>query len=94
VLLATAQPIVNVFHIRLFLATGIGLVVIMLARTEGLIGFVTRTVREVEASFKALPESPPAPETPPPTVRVRGRQLAPGTSVSLRLRSRPKAVRS
>lgn len=91
VLLATAQPIVNVFHIRLFLATGVGLVIIMLARTDGLIGFVTGTFKETAASFKRTPVAPPKPAPAPPRVRVRGAVDGP---VTLRLRSRPKAVRS
>ena len=94
VLLATAQPIVNLFEIRLFLATGVGLVIIMLARTDGLIGFVTRTFRDVDASFRAVPDAPPKPAPPPPQVRVRSRQVAPGSSATLRLKTRPKAVRS
>lgn len=55
VLLATAQPVVNLFEIRLFLATGIGLVLIVLARTDGLVGGVQR----LAAEFRAV-SSPPA----------------------------------
>ncbi len=46
VLLATAQPIVNLFGVRLFLATGVGLVLIVLARTDGIVGAVQRLVTE------------------------------------------------
>jgi branched-chain amino acid transport system permease protein len=54
VLLATAQPIVNLFEIRLFLATGIGLVLVVLARTDGIVGMV----RNLVAEFKALGAPP------------------------------------
>lgn len=94
VLLATAQPIVNVFHIRLFLATGVGLVIIMLARTDGLIGFVTRSFRETAASFKATPEPAPRPSPTAPRVKVRSATAPTDAVVTLRLRTRPKAVRS
>lgn len=46
VLLATAQPIVNLFEIRLFLATGIGLVLIVLARTDGIVGYAQRLIQQ------------------------------------------------
>ena len=96
VLLATAQPIVNLFHIRLFLATGVGLVVIMLARTDGLIGFAERTFRDVQAlvrpASRAADRSAPAPV--PPQLRLRTRAAVPaGTQLRVRLRAKPKAVR-
>lgn len=93
VLLATAQPIVNLFEIRLFLATGVGLVIIMLARTDGLIGLVTRTFNETAASFRRNPQPAPAPLPTPPRVRVATKTAQGGDAVVLRFRTRPKAVR-
>ena len=76
VLLATAQPVVNLFGVRLFLATGIGLVLIVLARTDGIVGFAQRTIDEIRTL-----SSPPARagsfvpdddvDAPPPSIRVR-----------------------
>lgn len=47
VLLATAQPVVNLFGVRLFLATGIGLILVVLARTDGIVGALRRLLTEV-----------------------------------------------
>ncbi|HVV35970.1 MAG TPA: branched-chain amino acid ABC transporter permease [Acidimicrobiales bacterium] len=93
VLLATAQPIVNLFHVRLFLATGIGLVLIMLARTDGLIGFATRVVADVRDTFTRTAPTPAVPAVPvtPPRVRVRLRTpsaAAAAPQLRLRLRAR------
>jgi hypothetical protein len=41
-LLATAQPMVNLFDVRLFLATGALLAFVTLSRTGGVVGAVTR----------------------------------------------------
>lgn len=80
VLLATAQPVVNLFGIRLFLATGIGLVIIVLARTDGVVGAVQKLAAEVRAihdppirAGSFVPVVDAAPEQPPVLhVRIRG----------------------
>lgn len=86
VLLATAQPIVNLFEIRLFLATGIGLVLIVLARTDGIVGFAQRLIEEFRSvSSPRLRAGSFVPEevlsdddlAPRLTVRAHGRGLCP-----------------
>lgn len=101
VLLATAQPVVNLFGIRLFLATGIGLVLIVLARTDGIVGALRRLTDE----FRAL-QAPPVragsfvadgrpPEDAAPTIHVRVRARPAGdppTIVPVRVRYRIRSA--
>ncbi|HEV7534899.1 MAG TPA: hypothetical protein VGP90_04640, partial [Acidimicrobiia bacterium] len=49
-LFATAQPVVNLFHIRLFLATGALLAFATLSRTDGMVGAVSRLFRAWRAA--------------------------------------------
>jgi branched-chain amino acid transport system permease protein len=45
VLFAIAQPVVNLFEVRLFLATGVALAAVTLARTDGVVGGLIRLGR-------------------------------------------------
>ncbi|HZQ76699.1 MAG TPA: branched-chain amino acid ABC transporter permease [Acidimicrobiia bacterium] len=54
-LFATAQPVVNEFGVRLFLATGVMLAVVTLSRTDGVVGAVTRLVRAWRAAGGPAP---------------------------------------
>jgi branched-chain amino acid transport system permease protein len=95
VLLATAQPVVNLFGIRLFLATGVGLIVIVLARTDGIVG----ALRSVLVEASAI-RNPPAragsfvpraddEESMPPVLRVMVRHRGhrpPAETVPVRAR--------
>ena len=49
-LFATAQPVVNLFDVRLFLATGVLLALVTLSRTGGVVGALTRLVRAWRAA--------------------------------------------
>ena len=95
-LLATAQPVVNVFEIRLFLASGLLLTLVTLSRTDGLTGAVTRLVRAGRSAARPgealrygsfVPDDLLAPPRRRPLVRVRPvAPLPPGTPVRLRVR--------
>jgi len=93
-LFATAQPVVNVFHMRLFLATGVLLAFVTLSRTDGVVGGATRLLRSWQAagqpeqaaygSFAPGGADDPA-ETAPLGGRVRvGGPLPAGTRLRLR----------
>lgn len=95
VLLATAQPIVNLFEIRLFLATGIGLVLIVLARTDGIVGGVQKVIAEFRAATSPptragsfVPAGLAEVEDPTPRLRVKVR----GTGRPVRVRYRFEEV--
>ena len=45
--LATAQPLVNVFHIRLFLASSVALILVALSGYDGVTGMVAALFRSV-----------------------------------------------
>jgi branched-chain amino acid transport system permease protein len=94
-LLATAQPVVNVFEIRLFLASGLLLVLVTMSRTDGLTGAVTRLLRAGRSAARPgeavhygsfVPDELLAPPQRRPRIRVRPLDpLSPGTLLRLRL---------
>jgi branched-chain amino acid transport system permease protein len=98
ILLATAQPIVNEFHVRLFLASGVLLVFSTLSRTGGVVGAALNIVRSFReqlrpetaqqryGSFVPDASAPENGKPPHARLRVRGR-VAPGALVTLRIRS-------
>jgi branched-chain amino acid transport system permease protein len=100
VIMGTSQPMVDAFHLRLFLVSGLLLVGVTLARNDGLVGLVQRLVRSareelapqtlaVHGSF--LPDDIVPVDTSdlPPRIRARGPALPKGTRVRFRLRSSP-----
>lgn len=99
-LFATAQPLVNLFDVRLFLATGGLLAFVTLSHTDGLVGAAGRLVgawRAASRPLAAVGSSVPTPFTgagdSPPSVRVRLHPdstvaLPPGSRVRLRLTHR------
>jgi branched-chain amino acid transport system permease protein len=96
ILLATAQPVVNVFDIRLFLASGL-LTMVTLSRTDGLTGAATRLLRAGRAAARPgeavrygsfVPDELLTPTRRAVRIRVRPAvPLPPGTALRLRLRS-------
>jgi len=94
-LLATAQPAVNAFHVRLFLASGVLVVLVTLSGFDGLTGAARtawRSLRE-QLSPKAsirygsfVPEDAAAVAAatarPRLRLRVKGAELAPGSRVT------------
>ncbi len=96
---ATAQPLVNAFDVRLFLASGVLLAFVTLSRTDGLVGAATRLLQSWrEAAGQPAPgygsflPTPAATGDRPASARVRLRP-GPGTELSggarLRLRFSP-----
>jgi branched-chain amino acid transport system permease protein len=93
--LATAQPVVNAFHVRLYLASSAALIVVLLSGYDGITGmaksFLTSLRRAVGAEESVrygsfLPEDDHANGAPPrPKVTIVG-HLAPGTIVRARVR--------
>ena len=95
ILLAIAQPVVNAFNVRLFLASGVLLVLSTLSRTGGVVGAALsfwRSFREQlgdgtgpvrYGSF--VPDVVDANGDLRPTVRVRGR-IADGALVTVRVK--------
>jgi branched-chain amino acid transport system permease protein len=97
-LFATAQPVVNLFDVRLFLATGALLAFVTLSRTDGVVGAVTRLARAWRAAGQpaqaAYGSFAPAagvevdPVLHPPTGRVRlAAHLPAGSRLRLRFAS-------
>jgi branched-chain amino acid transport system permease protein len=94
-LLATAQPVVNVFGMRLFLASGLLLVLVTMSRTDGLTGAVTRLVRtgrwaarpgQIVRYGSFVPDELLAPPQGRLLLRVRATEpLSPGSALRLRL---------
>ncbi len=92
ILFATAQPVVNLFDVRLFLATGAALALVTLSRTDGVVGAAGRLVRGWRAA--AGPPAANASFQPvaldgagdhPPSTRVRlVSDLPAGTRLRLR----------
>ena len=100
VIMGTSQPMVDAFHLRLFLVSGLLLVGVTLARSDGLVGLVQRLVRSareelaphtvaVHGSF--LPADTVSAEVPDRPARIRVRASGPvtGSRVRFRLRSTP-----
>jgi hypothetical protein len=97
ILLATAQPVVNVFDIRLFLASGLLLTLVTLSRSDGLTGAAIRLVRAGRAAARPgeavrygsfVPDELLTPTRRAVRIRVRPAvPLPPGTALRLRLRS-------
>ncbi|MHB8464010.1 MAG: branched-chain amino acid ABC transporter permease [Acidimicrobiales bacterium] len=94
--LATAQPVVNLFHIRLFLASSGALILMLLSGYDGVAGMLTRfarTVREALAGSHEqatrygsfLPEDSAVDSRPPRLTISVGRPLPDGTLVSARV---------
>ena len=96
-LLATAQPAVNAFHVRLFLASGVLVVLVTLSGTDGITGLariVWRSLKEQlspEAQVRYgsfVPEDPAAAASIQAPARVRLRLSsapAPGSRVRVRV---------
>ncbi|HVW35241.1 MAG TPA: branched-chain amino acid ABC transporter permease [Acidimicrobiia bacterium] len=94
---ATAQPVVNLFDIRLFLATGVLLAFVTLSRTDGVVGAFTRLGRawtaagapEQAAYGSFAPGDAAEDPAAPPVCRVRVADSLPGGArVRLRLAGR------
>jgi branched-chain amino acid transport system permease protein len=94
--LATAQPLVNALNIRLFLASGIALIVVALSKVDGFTGMVRSMIdtvgRELAPEDRArygsfVPEELMAPSNGSPHLKVRVVGPPPRGSV-LRLRVR------
>jgi branched-chain amino acid transport system permease protein len=93
VLLATAQPVVNAFGIRLFLASGVLLVLVTLVRADGIVGLLLRAGRRFREQVRPdsivrygsfVPDAPAPDGHHAPRVLV-SRPLVPGSIVRLRL---------
>jgi branched-chain amino acid transport system permease protein len=92
-LFATAQPVVNLFEVRLFLATGALLAFVTLSRTDGVVGAATRLFRSwrsagrpAQAAYGSFAPSGADDDAPVPLggrVRVAG-PLPAGTRLRLR----------
>jgi branched-chain amino acid transport system permease protein len=96
-LLATAQPAVNAFHIRLFLASGVLVVLVTLSGTDGITGLariVWRSLKE-QLSPRAqvrygsfVPDDPAAAVNAPARLRLRLPDALPsGSRVKIRVAS-------
>ena len=94
--LATAQPLVNLFHIRLFLASAVALILVASSRYDGVIGLarsVLATVRQAVVAGEAVRYGSFLPEAPAAAngrahgrVRVTGR-VPRGSVIRLRVQS-------
>ena len=90
-----AQPLVNVFHVRLFLATAVALILVALSGYDGVTGMVRALIASVRDAFggqERVRYGSFVPEAPAETngkahvhVRVKG-TAAPGSIVRLRVR--------
>ena len=93
--LATAQPLVNVFHVRLFLASSVALILVALSGYDGVTGMIAalyRSTREAFVGGERVRYGSFVPETAAETngkahvrVRVLG-QAVPGSLLRLRVR--------
>jgi branched-chain amino acid transport system permease protein len=93
--LATAQPLVNVFHIRLFLATAVALILVALSGYDGVTGMARAligAVRDAVGGRERVRYGSFVPEAAAEAngkahvrVRLRGKAV-PGSMVRLRLR--------
>jgi branched-chain amino acid transport system permease protein len=95
--LATAQPLVNVFHVRLFLATSVALILVALSGYDGVTGMVAALYRSVRQAVTGkervrygsfVPEAAAETETNGKAhvhVRVLGTAV-PGSMLRLRVR--------
>jgi len=93
--LATAQPLVNVFHIRLFLASSVALILVALSGYDGVTGMVAalfRSVRDAVTGRERVRYGSFVPEAAAETngkahvhVRVVG-EAVPGSMLRLRVR--------
>jgi branched-chain amino acid transport system permease protein len=100
-LLATAQPAVNTFHIRLFLASGVLVVLVTLSGFDGITGLARSAWRSLREQLSPtakvrygsfVPEDPAVAEATkaPPRVRLRvPGGLVPGSRVTVRIDSPP-----
>jgi len=95
-LFATAQPVVNVLDVRLFLATGALLAFVTLSRTDGVVGAATRLGRAWRAagrpvqgaygSFAATEHDEAGHQPPAARIRLAG-DVPAGSRLRLRLAS-------
>jgi branched-chain amino acid transport system permease protein len=89
VLFAAAQPLTNVLGVRLYLMSGILVILVLLSRTGGVVGLVqlmAATWRRETAASAARRTSGPAPAPAPPKLRVAvGTDVPAGRSARLRL---------
>jgi hypothetical protein len=93
--LATAQPLVNVFHVRLFLATSVALILVALSGYDGVTGMARAfiaSVRDALGRGERVRYGSFVPEAAAETngkahvhVRLKG-EAVPGSVVRLRLR--------
>jgi branched-chain amino acid transport system permease protein len=91
-LFATAQPVVNVFDVRLFLATGVLLAFVTLSRTDGVVGAATRLLRAWRAAGRPtqaaygsfVPTDDPDGSSDAPAIRL-GSGLPAGSKIRIRL---------
>jgi branched-chain amino acid transport system permease protein len=94
-LLATAHPVANLFGVRLFLASGVLLVLVILSRTDGVVGAVLALARAWKETVRpgrrrhgafaaACPPDVIGDRAPSPRVRVIG-DLPAGARLHLRL---------
>jgi branched-chain amino acid transport system permease protein len=95
-LFATAQPVVNVFDVRLFLATGALLAFVTLSRTDGVVGAATRlgrawrtAGRPVQGAYGSFaPTEHDETGRQPPAARIRlAGDVPAGSRIRLRLAS-------
>lgn len=90
-ILATAQPVVNAFDVRLFLMSGVLLVAIVLARSGGIVGMllgIAQTGRMALAAVQSPVDGVTGEQLAPPPPRASVRVSAPlpaGARVRLRL---------
>jgi branched-chain amino acid transport system permease protein len=93
--LATAQPLVNVFHVRLFLATAVALILVALSGYDGVTGMIAalyRSVRDAITGRERVRYGSFVPEAAVEAnghahahVRIRGEPV-PGSMLRLRVR--------
>jgi branched-chain amino acid transport system permease protein len=98
-LFATAQPVVNLFGVRLFLASGILLASVTLSHTEGVVGAATRLMvawreagRPIPAGYGSFAADPDGSGHRPASMVVRVIGVLPAGS-RLRLRFAPAGGR-
>lgn len=89
-LFAAAQPLTNELGVRLYLMSGVLVILVLLSRTGGVVGLVQIMAanwrRESDASARRRASARNAPWTEPATVSVvAAQELPPGTSGRLRL---------